>query len=70
MAPAAARATIADKLLPFLTGVTVGVLATLATFSGRVASLETRAGIQETAITKLQTEFEKLNDNIIAYLRR
>lgn len=66
----AAKTTVADKLLPFLTGVTVGVLATLATFSGRVASLETRAGIQETSITKLQAEFEKLNDNIINLLRR
>ena len=57
------------KLLPFLTGVTVGVLATLGTFSGRVASLETISSVHTTQLKEMKDEFSKLNDNIISLLR-
>lgn len=62
--------SLTDKLLPFLTGVTVGVLGTLATFSGRVSALETGVANHTTQLTEVKTEISKLNENLISFLRR
>ena len=63
-------ATFTDKFVSFLIGLVLGVLATLATFGGRVSALEATVNIETREISDVHTEVAKLADNFLAFIRK
>lgn len=67
----ALRRTI-DALVPMLVGIIIGALGSYATFSGRIATIETIVANHSVAFTAVATRFEKIDsklDEIIANQR-
>jgi hypothetical protein len=62
-------AAMTDKVVSFLVGLVLGVLAALATFGGRIASLETSSAIQSKEISEVHAEVSRVSDEILTILR-
>lgn len=51
----------ADTMLPFLVGIIIGVLASFAAFSGRVATLEANDRVYAAQIASLEADSKETN---------
>lgn len=54
----------ADSLLPLLVGVVIGFLGSMATFSGRVARIETTVEMQSASIKTIAEQVGQLREDI------
>ena len=61
MTAGGALRAFSSAIVPFLVGLVVGILSALSTFSGRVSSLETLAGVQGQALRDIRADLQAVN---------